>query len=103
MFLDNIGLLPIIALFLFALGWVCLLTQRNAFKQVIGLKILLQGVTLMIMWFGSQIEEIFIAQLIVISALVVETMVISLALAMLVSVFRNVPDGDIDQLRELRG
>jgi len=30
-------------------------------------------------------------------------MVISLALSMTVSVFRNVPDGDIDQLRELWG
>ncbi len=96
-------LMPITSVILFLLGWVCLLTQRNALKQVIGIKILLQGVTLIIVWFGSQVENMYLAQVMVISALVVEAMVISLALSMIVSVFRNVPDGDIDQLRELRG
>ena len=96
-------LMPITSIILFLLGWVCLLTQRNALKQVIGIKILLQGVTLMIVWIGSQVENMYLAQVMVISALVVEAMVISLALSMIVSVFRNVPDGDIDQLRELRG
>jgi len=88
---------------LFLLGWLCLLTQRNALKQVIGLKILLQGVTLMIILIGRQQENLFLAQVMVISALVVETVIISLALAMIVSVFRNVPGGDIDQLNKLRG
>lgn len=88
---------------LFLLGWVCLLTQRNALKQVIGLKILLQGVTLMIIVTGSWQENLYLAQIMVISALVVETVIISLALAMIVSVFRNIPGGDIDQLKKLRG
>ena len=96
-------LMPLTAMIIFLLGWVCLLTQRNALKQVIGIKILLQGVTLMIVWFGAQVESIYLAQVMVISALVVEAMVISLALSMIVSVFRNIPDGDIDQLRDLRG
>jgi NADH:ubiquinone oxidoreductase subunit K len=99
---ENL-LMPITSIILFLLGWVCLLTQRNALKQVIGIKILLQGVTLIIVWIGSQVENMYLAQVMVISALVVEAMVISLALSMIVSVFRNVPDGDIDQLRELRG
>ena len=101
--LANNFLTPIISIILFLLGWVCLLSQRNALKQVIGIKILLQGVTLIIVWIGNQIENMYLAQVMVISALVVEAMVISLALSMIVSVFRNVPDGDIDQLRELRG
>ncbi len=88
---------------LFLLGWLCLLTQRNAIKQVIGLKILLQGVTLLIILAGKQQENVLLAQVIVISALVVEAILISLALAMIVNVFRNVPNGDIDQLRKLKG
>jgi len=96
-------LLPIMSAILFLLGWVCLLSQRNALKQVIGLKILLQGVTLMIILIGRQQENMYLAQVMVISALVVEAVIISMALAMVVSVFRNIPDGDIDQLRELRG
>ena len=96
-------LMPMMNAILFLLGWVCLLSQRNALKQVIGLKILLQGVTLMIILIGRQQENLYLAQVMVISALVVEAVIISMALAMIVSVFRNIPDGDIDQLRELRG
>ena len=103
MTLTSIALLPIASIILFLLGWVCLISQRNALKQVIGIKILLQGVTLIIVWIGGQVDNLYLAQVMVISALVVEAMVISLALSMIVSVFRNVPDGDIDKLRELWG
>ena len=98
---DQVLLWLSAALFLF--GWLCLLTQRNAIKQVIGLKILLQGVTLLIILAGQHQENLLLAQVIVISALVVEAILISLALAMIVNVFRNVPNGDIDQLRKLKG
>ena len=96
-------MIPYISIILFLLGWVCLISQRNALKQVIGIKILLQGVTLIIVWIGGEVNNMYLAQVMVISALVVEAMIISLALSMIVSVFRNVPSGDIDQLRELRG
>jgi len=88
---------------IFILGWICLISQRNAFKQVIGLKIMLQGVTLALVMAGKLQENMNLAQTMVISALIVETIVIALALAMIVSIFRNIPDGDIDLLRKLRG
>jgi len=88
---------------LFILGWICLISQRNAFKQVIGLKIMLQGVTLALVLAGKLQENMNLAQTMVISALIVETIVIALALAMIVSIFYNIPSGDIDLLRKLRG
>jgi len=88
---------------LFILGWICLISQRNAFKQVIGLKIMLQGVTLALVMAGKLQENMNLAQTMIISALIVETLIIALALAMIVSIFRNIPDGDIDLLRKLRG
>jgi len=88
---------------LFILGWVCLISQRNVFKQVFGLKIMLQGVTLALVLAGKLQENMNLAQTMVISALIVETIVIALALAMIVSIFRNIPNGDIDLLRKLRG
>jgi NADH:ubiquinone oxidoreductase subunit K len=39
----------------------------------------------------------------VVSALVVEAVVIAVALALIVNVFRHYPSGDIDQLDKLRG
>ena len=101
--MQQIEFLSFFSSALFILGWVCLISQRNAFKQVIGLKIMLQGVTLALVMAGKLQENMNLAQTMVISALIVETIVIALALAMIVSIFRNIPDGDIDLLRKLRG
>jgi len=101
--MPHIAILSFFSGALFILGWICLISQRNAFKQVIGLKIMLQGVTLALVLAGKLRENINLAQTMVISALIVETIVIALALAMIISIFRNIPDGDIDLLRKLRG
>jgi len=88
---------------LFLLGLFCLLTRRNVTRQVIGLKIMLQGVTLSLIHAGRLQENIHTAQMMVLSALIVETMVIAVALALLVNVFRHYPSGDIDDLNRLSG
>jgi NADH-quinone oxidoreductase subunit K len=88
---------------LFLIGLLCLLMQRNAIKQVIGLKIMLQGVTLGLVHAGHVLGDMRLAQAMVISALVVETVVIAIAVALIVNVFRRYPSGDIDRLDRLRG
>jgi len=88
---------------LFLIGLLCLLMQRNAIKQVIGLKIMLQGVTLGLVHAGHVRGDMRLAQTMVISALVVETVVIAIAVALIVNVFRRYPSGDIDRLDRLRG
>ena len=101
--MQQIEFLSFFSSALFILGWICLISQRNAFKQIIGLKIMLQGVTLALVMAGKLQENMNLAQTMVISALIVETLIIALALAMIISIFRNIPDGDIDLLRKLRG
>lgn len=88
---------------LFLIGLLCLLTQRSVIKQVIGLKIMLQGVTLSLIHAGHQSGDVRLAETMVISALVVETIVIAIALALIVNIFRRYPSGDIDQLDRLKG
>ncbi len=88
---------------LFVLGFGCLLTQREAIKQVIGLKIMLQGVTLGLVYQGYVSEDLHTVQSIVISALVVETILIAVALALIINIYRFHPSGDIDKLDRLRG
>ena len=97
---------------LFLIGLLCLLTQRNVIKQVIGLKIMLQGVTLSLIHaadpkgpgrpLGSA-PDLPSAEAMVISALIVETVVIAIALALIVNIFHHDPTGDIDRLDRLRG
>ena len=88
---------------LFLVGLFCLLTRRNVIKQVFGLKIMLQGVTLSLLHAGHVCGDVRLAETMVISALVVETIVIAIALALIVNVFRHYPSGDIDLLDRLRG
>jgi len=88
---------------LFLIGLFCLLTRRNVIKQVFGLKIMLQGVTLSLLHAGHLRGDVRFAETMVISALVVETIVIAIALALIVNIFRHYPSGDIDRLDRLRG
>ena len=99
--LDLLNVALVIALFL--IGLFCLLTRRNVIKQVIGLKIMLQGVTLSLVHAGHVCGDVRLVETMVISALVVETVVIAIALALIVNVFRHYPSGDIDLLDRLRG
>ena len=92
-----------LTMLLFLIGLLCMLTQRNAIKQVIGLKIMLQGVTLALVHAGYVLGDMRVAQTMVISALVVETVVIAIAVTLIVNVFRRYPSGDIDLLNRLRG
>ncbi|MBN1877374.1 MAG: NADH-quinone oxidoreductase subunit NuoK [Anaerolineae bacterium] len=95
----NTGL----SLLLFLIGLMGLLTQRNVIKQVFGIKIMLQGVTLGLVQAGRLHNDLYFAQAMVISALIVEAVVIAVALALIVNIFRYYPSGDIDDLNRLRG
>ena len=92
-----------LALLLFMIGLFCLLTRRRVIKQVIGLKIMLQGVSLSLIHAGHVCGNVQMAETMVISALIVETIVIAIALALIVNIFRHYPSGDVDDLNRLRG
>ncbi len=92
-----------LSLLLFFIGLIGLLTQRQMIKQLIGLKIMLQGVTLGLIHAGRLSGDLDFAQSMVISALIVESVVIAVALALLVNIYRHYPSGDVDDLNRLRG
>ncbi len=97
------GVNTAVSLLLFLIGLIGLLVQRNVIKQVFGLKIMLQGVTLGLIQAGRVWGDLQFAQAMVISALIVEAVVISIALALIVNVFRHYPSGDVDHLNRLQG
>ncbi len=72
-------------------------------KQVIGLKIMLQGVTLSLIHSAQLHGDTPLGETMVVSALIVEAVVIAVALALIVNVFRHYPSGNIDDLSRLRG
>ncbi len=93
----------IASLLLFVIGLGGLLTQRNVIKQVLCIKIMLQGVTLGLIHAGRLSQDLHFAQAMVVSALIVESVVIAVALALIVNIFRHYPSGDVDRLDRLRG
>lgn len=92
-----------VAFCLFLLGTACLITQRQVIKQIIGLKIMLQGVALSLINAGRITGDMRHAEAMVISALVVEATVVAVAMALIVNVFHHYPSGDTDELDRLRG
>lgn len=94
---------PILSLVVLSVGLICMLTRKQVIKQVIGLSIMLQGALLTIVDAGRVTGDMQVAQSMVISALVVETIVLAIALALIVNVFRYHPEGRVDDLDTLRG
>jgi NADH-quinone oxidoreductase subunit K len=92
-----------LSILLFAIGLYCLLTRRNAIKQVIGLKVMLQGVTMSMLHAAHLRGDTAFGETMVVSVLVVEAVTIAVALALIVNVFRHYPSGDVDDLTRLRG
>jgi NADH-quinone oxidoreductase subunit K len=97
------GAASVVSLLLFALGLIGLLTQRRVVKQVFSLKIMLQGISLALIQAGRMGGDLFAAQSMVISALIVESVVMAVGLALIVNVYRHYPSGDVDDLNRLRG
>lgn len=98
---DNLNTL--VSVFMFIAGLFCLLSQRHIIKQVIGLRIMLQGVLLSFVQAGRVLGDLHFAEAIVISTLVVEAVVIAVAMTIILNIFRHYPSGDIDSLDQLKG
>ena len=94
---------PVLALILLAIGLACMLTRKRVIKQVIGLSIMLQGALVSIMDAGTINGKRGVSQSMIISSLVVEAIVLAIALALIVNVFRYHPRGHIDDLDSLKG
>jgi len=85
------------------IGILCLLTRRRALKVVFGLNLMLQGALLLIVAAGLQNGQMAMAQGMVIAALLVETVVMAITLALLLNIHRHYPEGLIDDVNRLRG
>jgi NADH:ubiquinone oxidoreductase subunit K len=97
------GLLSAVSITLVITGFGGMLIQKAVFKQVISLKIMLQGVALALIHAGKIHQDPHLAQAMTISAVIVETVIIAIALALIVNVYIHYPNGDTDKMNELKG
>ncbi|MFW5713726.1 MAG: NADH-quinone oxidoreductase subunit K [Brevefilum sp.] len=76
----------------FILGLLCFFLRKRYIRQLVGLKLMLQSISLGLILTGWQKGDPTLAQSMVISALVIEAVVIGLALTMIIHIARHAQD-----------
>ena len=79
-------------LLVFVIGLLCFFLRKRYIRQLVGLKLMLQSISLGLILTGWQRGDTALAQSMVISALVIEAVVIGLALTMIIHLARHARD-----------
>jgi len=82
----------ICVLVVFILGLLCFFVRKSYIRQLVGLKLMLQSVSLGLVLTGWERQDMYLAQSMVISALVIEAVVIGLALTMIIHIAKHAQD-----------
>jgi NADH:ubiquinone oxidoreductase subunit K len=76
-------------LLVFIIGMLCFFVRRSYIRQILGLKLMLQSVTLGLVITGWQYQDYYLAQSMVITALIIEAIVIGLALTLIIQIAKH--------------
>ena len=88
---------------LFITGFYCILATLNLVRALIGIEILMKAVTLFIIIAGNASGRTTISQSIVITLIVVETVLISVAMGIVLSVYRHTKSLETKNVANLKG
>jgi len=84
-----ISLVHICVVLVFSIGLLCFFLRKRFIRQLVGLKLMLQSVSLGLLFTGWQKGDMLLSQSMVISALVIEAVVIGLALTMIIRIAKH--------------
>jgi NADH:ubiquinone oxidoreductase subunit K len=84
-----VGFIHVTVLVVFIIGLLCFFLRRSYIRQLVGLKLMLQSVSLGLILAGWERQDMFLAQSMIISALVIEAVVIGLALTMIIQITKQ--------------
>ena len=87
-----VNLIHVCILIVFVLGLLCFFLRKRYIPQLMGLKLMLQSVSLGLILTGWEKGDMNLAQSMVISALVIEAVVIGLALTMIIHMAKHSQD-----------
>jgi NADH:ubiquinone oxidoreductase subunit K len=93
----------LLSVVIFLLGLYCVISQGNLIKIVIGLEIMGKGIILNFIAAGFFQNNTGVAQALVITAILVDAVLISVILALIVNVFRHTGGILADQIAGLKG
>ncbi len=99
---DVVFFLHSCAVLVFLIGLLCFFLRRDYVRQIVGLKLMLQGVSLGLIITGWEKSAMELPQSVVVSALIIEAVVIGMALTMIIHIAHH-PEGEKDFFAPLKG
>jgi multisubunit Na+/H+ antiporter MnhC subunit len=91
------------AVLLLIIGLYCVIATRNLIRAVIGLVLLTKSVTLLLIIAGNMVGKTALAQALVITVIIVEVVVISVAVGIILRLYQHNRSLDTTLLRNLKG
>jgi NADH:ubiquinone oxidoreductase subunit K len=88
---------------LLIIGFYCLLASLNLVRVLIGIEILMKAVTLLLIVAGYMNRNLALAQSLVITLIVVETVSIAIAMGLVLSIYDITKSLDTNNLKDLKG
>jgi NADH:ubiquinone oxidoreductase subunit K len=86
---SVVSYLHVCAVLVFLIGFLCFFLRRDYVRQIVGLKLMLQGVSLGLITTGWEMGSMNLPQSIVISGLIIEAVVIGVALTMVIHIVHH--------------
>jgi multicomponent Na+:H+ antiporter subunit C len=93
----------VLSLMVFLLGLFCIISQRNLIKIIIGIEIMGKAVILNFITAGYYQNNGEVAQAIVMTAILIDAIIVAVMLALVVNVFRVNRGILADQIARLKG
>ena len=88
---------------LFVIGIYCVLATFNLMRALIGLEILIKAVTLLLVVAGSVTKHEALAQTLVITLIVIEVVMMTVAVGVVLGIHRHNNSLDARKIRNLKG
>lgn len=93
----------IVSILVFVVGAYCLIATHNLIRALIGIEILIKGVTLFLILVGHVTGNIALTQALVITLIVIEVALMVVAGCLVLNIFRHNQTIDTRELRNLKG
>ena len=93
----------IFVVLLLAIGIYCILATHNLIRVLIGIEILIKGVTLLVIAAGLKSGNLALAQALVITIIVIEVVIMTVGVGVVLGVHRLTGSLDARNIRKLKG
>jgi len=101
--LDAFWPYAVSSILFFVIGFYCIIATYNLVRVLIGLELLIKGVTLLMIAVGDICGRQALAQSLIITMIVIEAVVITVAVGIVVGIRMCNNSLDIRRLRQLKG